>query len=167
MMRSKKDLTSKRDSHLIVIFALVLVFLALTGCSSLERIEPDVRQGFTEIDKQHAVDYKAVSILPKPVPEYEGEYAKLNEKEFTKLYVLYSTHKQRTADFNSLLSISNKQTVERNNLLVLAQDEQQRANRLSVALADERNARIQEQRYTEVKTVGISIGAILLLVLLL
>lgn len=156
-----------RDSHLIVIFFVVLAFLALTGCSSIERIQPDIRQNLSEISKVHSVVYKPHSIVPKPVVVYDEQWAKLDEKEFNKLFVLYSTHKTRTADFNQLLSISNKQTVERNNLLQLAQDEERRANALSVALAAERNARIQEQRKADVKDIGLGIGAILLLVLLL
>ncbi len=158
----------KKDSlRAVAIILLTLCFLLAAGCSSLDKIDPDYRDNIKKIDTINEVDYAPVSILPKPVPTYDGDNAILNQQEFTKLYMLYANHKTRTADFNELLRISREQSKERNSLLLIAQNEERRANRLNAQLVDERNARIQEQRIATVEKTGAGIVALLLLVLIL
>lgn len=144
---------------------LVLICLALAGCSSMNEISVPTKATIQQIPVVEKLVWDKAQLPTKPKIEIkvveEQQVAVLNKQGMQDLIALYSSAKNRTEETNKLVDVLNHTIDERNALLRLAQAEELRSNGLALDLEQERKARIADQKSADLQlTVTRLIAAI-------
>ena len=137
---------------------IILLFVAflLVGCgSSLEKIPDNSKSSIQQIPRVENLTWEQSEGPAKPEIDVrkidDKKYATLDNKGMSDLIKLYSSAKNRTEETNQLIVVLNRTIDERNKLLDLAKAEELRSNGLAKDLSEEREARIREQRASDLQ----------------
>lgn len=134
----------------------LLVAFLLVGCgSNLERIPDNSKTAIQQIPRVENLTWEKIEAPVKPEITVrkidDKKYATLDNKGMADLIKLYSGAKNRTEEVNQLIVVLNRTIDERNKLLDLAKAEELRSNGLAKDLAEEREARIREQKASDLQ----------------